>query len=299
VAVFVLVLAAKRQIARKNITVKIEFDIEGYTDRELGKKYKHLQPAANRKSAEITQDFERLMADGYVIIKGLLTQSECDEIKNESLPLMNHKGRNVFEGERTQRLYNVLAKTRCTDRLADHPRILGLMDLLFNPNFLLSQSQVINILPGETQQATHFDDGFYPIPRPRQALGAASIWAIDDFTEENGATVVIPKSHTWDGQQRPEQEQEIHAIMPAGSVIFFLGTTWHGGGANQTEKPRLAVTHQYCEAFMRQQENYLLELDKKTVQSLSPELRALVGYSVHSPFMGMVNGTHPLRSLED
>lgn len=279
--------------------MKIEGNIKGYSDRDLAKKFKQLQPAAERQSALIEQDFARLMSDGFVIIKGLLTQSQCNQIKTTCLPLMAHKGRNEFEGESTQRLYNVLAKTRCIDRLADHPRIMGLMDLMFRPNFLLSQSQVINILPGEKQQAYHYDDSFYQIPRPRPPLGAASIWAIDDFTEENGATVVIPKSHKWDGQQRPTAEQVIQAVMPAGSVIFFLGTTWHGGGANHSQSARLAVTHQYCEAFMRQQENYLLELNKETVKILSPELRALVGYSIHSPFMGMVNGTHPLRLLDE
>ena len=279
--------------------MKIEGSIEGYSDRDLAKKFKQLQPSAERHSALIDQDFESLMSDGYVIIKGLLTPSQCHEIKTTCLPLMARKGRNEFEGESTQRLYNVLAKTRCIDRLADHPRILGLMDLMFRPNFLLSQSQVINILPSEKQQAYHYDDSFYQIPRPRPPLGAASIWAIDDFTEENGATVVVPTSHKWDGQQRPTPDNVIKAVMPAGSVIFFLGTTWHGGGANKTKSPRLAVTHQYCEAFMRQQENYLLELNKETVKNLSPELRSLVGYSIHSPFMGMVNGQHPLRLLDE
>ncbi|WP_299080788.1 phytanoyl-CoA dioxygenase family protein [uncultured Paraglaciecola sp.] len=278
---------------------KIEGNIVGYSDRELAKTHKQLQPATDRQSVLIRQDFETLTTQGYVIIEDLLTPEQCDEIKNSCLPLMSHTGRNNFEGEKTQRLYNVLAKTRCIDNLADHPRILGLMDLLFKPNFLLSQSQVINILPGEKQQALHFDDGFYQIPRPRPPLGAASIWAIDDFTKENGATHVVPQSQNWDGQQRPTDHQSIQAVMPAGSVIFFLGTTWHGGGANQTQSSRLAVTHQYCEAFLRQQENFLLELNKETVKSLSPELRALVGYSIHPPFMGMVNGQHPLRTLDE
>lgn len=87
--------------------------------------------------------------------------------------------------------------------------------------------------------------------------------------------------------------------MPAGSVVFFLGTTWHGGGQNRSDAPRFAITHQYCDAFLRQQENYLLELSKDTVRALSPELRSLVGYNIFPPFMGMVNGMHPLRLLEE
>ena len=279
--------------------MKIEGAIKDYTGKDLAGTFRQLPPSSARKSALIEQDFTTLMSEGYVIIHNLLTLGQCEEIKSQCLPLMKHKGRNTFEGELTQRIYNVLAKTRCIDALAEHPRILGLLDLLFRPNYLLSQSQVINILPGETQQALHYDDSFYQIPRPRPPLGAASIWAIDDFTEENGATVMVPKSQHWDGQQVPTTETKIQAVMPAGSVIFFLGTTWHGGGENLSDAPRLAVTHQYCEAFMRQQENYLLELDKDAVRSLSPEMRALVGYSIYPPFMGMVDGKHPLRLLDE
>ncbi len=277
---------------------KIEGEIKDYSGKDLANTFKQLKPSADRKSDEINRDFDTLMREGYVIIKNLISPAQCRDFKNECLPLMSHTGRNKFEGEKTQRLYNVLSKTRCTDVLAEHPRILGLMDLLFRPNYLLSQSQVINILPGENQQASHYDDGFYQIPRPRPPLGAASIWAIDDFTEDNGATVVYPGSHKWGGDQRPGVDGEIKAVMPAGSVIFFLGTTWHGGGANTTDSPRLAMTHQYCEAFMRQQENYLLELDKDTVRTLSPVMQSLIGYSIYPPFMGMVDGKHPLRLLK-
>jgi len=212
---------------------------------------------------------------------------------------LDQSGRNEFEGLKTQRVYDVLSKTRVSDELAVHPRILGLMDKLFCPGYLLSQSQMINIQAGETSQQLHTDDAFYRLPRPRQPLGAATIWAIDEFTEDNGTTVIIPNSHKWDDARQPKMSETISAVMPAGSVVFFLGTTWHGGGANKSEKPRLALTHQYCEAYMRQQENYLLELSKDTVRKLSPELKALVGYSVYPPFMGMVEGKHPLRLLDE
>lgn len=278
---------------------KIEGAIKDYSGKDLANTFKQLEPSSDRKSDQINCDFDTLMLEGYVIIKGLISPEQCRDIKNQCLPLMSHTGRNKFEGQKTQRLYNVLSKTRCTDALAEHPRILGLMDLLFRPNYLLSQSQVINILPGENQQASHYDDGFYQIPRPRPPLGAASIWAIDDFTEDNGATVVFPQSHHWDGERRPDNDLAVKAIMPAGSVIFFLGTTWHGGGANQSDSPRLAMTHQYCEAFLRQQENFLLELDRHTVNALSPVMQSLVGYSIYPPFMGMVDGKHPLRTLKE
>jgi len=235
--------------------------IETYGKTDHAQTYRALTPGLERDTPDIRADYENLMRDGYVIIENLLDLETLEFIKTEAAKLLGKTGRNPFEGIQTQRVYDVLSKTRASDALAEHPRILGLLDRLFEPNFLLSQSQMINIHSGEAAQTLHFDDGFYRIPRPNR-------------------------------------KDAISAIMPAGSVVIFLGTTWHGGGQNRSEAPRLAVTHQYCEGYLRQQENYLLELSRETVRSLSPQMRALVGYSVHPPFMGMVNGQHPLRVIE-
>lgn len=276
-----------------------DFYGDHYRTKDHAVTHPQLKPGPERSSPEIEQDFELLMRDGYVIMENLIPEETCLAIKEEGQCLLNHTGRNSFEGRQTQRVYNVLAKTRMTDALAVHPRILGLMDRLFEPGFLLSQSQIINILPGEAPQALHHDDAFYRLPRPRQPLGAATVWAIDDFTEDNGGTVIVPGSHRWGDDRTAERSEAIPAVMPAGSVVFFLGTTWHGGGDNRSQAARFAITHQYCEAYVRQQENFLLELSKETVRDLSPELQALVGYSIYPPFMGMVEGMHPLRTLEE
>ena len=274
-------------------------DMKAYGEKDHAGTHKALKAGAERDTADIRADFDQLMREGYVIIENLLSAENCAAIKADGLTLLNHKGRNSFEGVQTQRVYNVLSKTRKIDSLAEHPRVLGLLDRVFLPNFLLSQSQIINIQPGEAAQALHFDDAFYRIPRPRPPLGFATVWAIDDFTAENGATVIVPGSHAWAADKLPTRDETIPAIMPAGSVVVFLGTTWHGGGENRSADGRFAVTHQYCEVYMRQQENYLLELSKSTVRELSPQMRSLVGYSIHPPFMGMVDGRHPLKTLED
>ncbi|MFT5888570.1 MAG: ectoine hydroxylase-related dioxygenase (phytanoyl-CoA dioxygenase family) [Zhongshania sp.] len=107
---------------------------------------------------------------------------------------------------------------------AIHPRITASLDRLFLPNYFLNQAQIVNILPGEAAQPLHYDDGFYPVSRPRPALGAATVWAIDEFTEESGATLVIPESHQLAGEVISDYSQAIPVVMPAGSVVFFLGT---------------------------------------------------------------------------
>ncbi|RSM50469.1 phytanoyl-CoA dioxygenase [Actinoplanes sp. ATCC 53533] len=254
---------------------------------------------ASIESAVVDADFAVLERDGYLVLEGLLSPEECEEIRAAVTPLLARTGRNAFEGHRTQRVYSVLNKTRACDRLVDHPRVLALLDRLFLPNYLLSMLQVININPGETAQLLHPDDAFYPVPRPRPALGAATIWAIDEFTETNGATVVLPGSHRWDDARRPTDGDERRAaVMPAGSCVLFTGTLWHGGGANRSHGDRLALTAQYCEPWLRPQEAFTLSTSRDTARVVSEDIRRMLGYSIHPPFIGQVDGMHPKRLLE-
>ena len=254
--------------------------------------------AGPRELPETEADHAALMRDGYVIVEGLLDKAKCHAVRDESTRLLGAAGRNAFEGFKTQRIYNVLAKSRVFDDLIDHPRLLALLDRLFEPNYLLSQAQVINIKPGEEAQQLHFDDSFYKIPRPRPALAASVIWAIDEFTSENGATAIVPGSHLW-ANELPTLEQTIPCVMPAGSMVVFLGTFWHGGGANRTDRDRLAFTNQYCAPWLRTQENFFLEVPREIVRTLPPTIQSLLGYSVYPPFMGMVDSMHPKRVLGD
>jgi ectoine hydroxylase-related dioxygenase (phytanoyl-CoA dioxygenase family) len=152
-------------------------------------------------------------------------------------------------------------------------------------------------LPGETAQQFHIDDDFYRIARPRPAISVSAIWAIDEFTAENGATEVIPGSHRW-GDEIPDADHPVaRVVMPAGSVVVFAGTLWHRGGANLSGRPRLAITPQYCEPWARQQEQQILSVGPKAAQ-YSARIQSMLGYSIHPPFMGHVDGLHPLRLLD-
>ncbi|MDJ0839481.1 MAG: phytanoyl-CoA dioxygenase family protein [Acidobacteriota bacterium] len=248
--------------------------------------------------AQTEAEFKQLQRDGFIMMHGLYTPEQLDELRAQSAPYLQHMGRNNFEGYKTQRIYNVFSKMRALDSLAEHPRVLALLDKLFMPNYRLSQALLINLLPGEEAQPLHYDDGFYKVPRPRAALGAATILAVDDFTEDNGATVYIPGSHLW-GEGRPDRSKCVPAVMPAGSAIFFLGTLWHGGGGNTSDRPRLAATCQYCEPWLRQQANFTLEIPREIAAQLSEPIQSMIGYSIHPPFMGMVNGMHPKRLLSE
>ncbi|MCW2659867.1 MAG: phytanoyl-CoA dioxygenase (PhyH) family protein [Mycobacterium sp.] len=254
--------------------------------------------AASVDPAIVDADMAALDRDGYVIWENLLGADECQQIRNEVGPWLGHTGRNSFEGRRTQRIYSVLSRTRVCDRLVDHPRVLAVLDRLLMPNYLLSALQAINIRPGESAQLPHHDDGFYPIPRPRAPLAAATIWAIDDFTADNGATVLYPRSHRW-GKRRPSADDPpLSVVMPAGSCVFFVGTLWHGGGANTAADERLAVTAQYCQPWLRPMEAFTLSIPRDIARTVSDDIQRMIGYSIHPPFVGAVDGLHPQRLLE-
>lgn len=249
-------------------------------------------------NAIVEADLAALARDGYVVWENLLSAEQCRHIREVVQPWLGHTGRNSFEGRRTQRIYSVLSRTRACDQVADHPRVLAVLDRLLMPNYLLSALQAINIQPGETAQLAHHDDGFYPIPRPREPLAAATIWAVDDFTADNGATVVYPGSHRW-GKRRPgPDDPALPVVMPAGSCVFFVGTLWHGGGANTTTSERLAITAQYCEPWLRPMEAYTLSISRDIARQVSDDIRRMLGYSIHPPFVGAVDGLHPLRLLD-
>ncbi len=261
-------------------------------------KFTRSEAAAALDPDMVDEQHRKLLAEGYVIIEKLMPEESLDVLRAEAGPHLERVGRNSFEGERTQRIYGLPEKLRAADPFITHPLILAHLDRLFLPNYLLSQAQVINIMGDSPAQPLHIDDGFYPWPRPRPALSAATVFAVDDFTADNGATVAIPGSHLWGEGRGPQDGDElVPAIMPAGSCILFLGNLWHGGGENRTASDRLALTAQYCEPWLRTQENYFLSVERETVAGLSEDMKRLLGYSIHPPFMGMVNGMHPKRKL--
>jgi ectoine hydroxylase-related dioxygenase (phytanoyl-CoA dioxygenase family) len=246
-------------------------------------------------------ELAQLDRDGFVILERLLTEPEIQAILAALAPFEADRpmGRNDFEGERTQRVYSLAGKGEEFTRLAEHPRVVRILAARLLPGFLLSNLQSIRLHPGETPQGFHTDDAFYPIPRPRDRLAVSMIWAIEDFTEENGATELIPGSHRWGMEHPDERPHEVKkAVMPAGSVVIFDGALWHRGGANASRTTRLAVSPQYCQPWLRPQESQLLIVPPEKARGCSPGMRSMLGYNIHPPFIGQVDGMHPLRLVD-
>src|SRR5215210_1789834 len=228
-----------------------------------------------RSFASLKEEFDR---SGYLIFERVLPADRLAEIRAALAPHLARDllGRNDFEGTKTNRVYALLAKSPVFAELAIHPLAMAFAEAELGDSCLLSAMLAINLHPGETVQPWHTDDGGARIPRPRPALGISTFWAIDDTTEQNGATEIIPGSHLWDdlrieGAVSPsdfgrkntdrdtgERTDAIRMTMPSGSLGITKGTLWHRGGANRTDRPRLIITPQYCAGWVRQLENMAL-----------------------------------------
>jgi ectoine hydroxylase-related dioxygenase (phytanoyl-CoA dioxygenase family) len=242
---------------------------------------------------------ERLDEHGYAIVEQVLDSADTARIAAELRRLLDAvpTGRNFFEGFRTRRLYALFAKTRLLDPLALHPLVLGALQHVLGPHFQLSGPTGIEIGPGEVEQVLHRDEDIYPVPRPHPQLVTNVMWAFDDFTAANGATRLLPGSHRT-VEQPDAAAPTVTAEMPAGSLMLYVGSLWHGGGANHTDTPRLGVAIEYAASWLRPQETQLLAVPPDLARTLPQRLRELLGYNIYPPFVGYVDGRHPERLLE-
>jgi ectoine hydroxylase-related dioxygenase (phytanoyl-CoA dioxygenase family) len=251
-------------------------------------------------AARVTVDevVDALEAEGHCIVEGLLSPEATAAARDSLVDVLAATpiGRNEFEGYKTQRVYALFAKTRAFDGPATDPLVLGVLDRVLG-HYQLSAPTGIQIGPGEHAQVLHRDQSIYPLPLSFPDVVLNTMWALDDFTEENGATRVVPGSHRWTDRMAGPDDATVPAVMPAGSVMFYVGKIWHGGGANTTDKPRLGVILEYVASWLRAQENHLLAVPRDVVATLPERLQELLGYNIYPPFVGYVDGRHPRRYI--
>lgn len=270
-----------------------------------------------------TRSIEDAKADydeqGFVVFENVLSQDQLSRVHEGLEPYFGDdlRGRNDFEGLKSNRVYALAAKAEIFAELIIHPLVLAFAEAELGTSCLLSAMLAIKLHPGETVQPWHFDDSC-GIARPRRTTGVSAFWAITDTTEENGATEVIPGSHFW-GTESPQEtlmdsfsdrtirdvdddpafrDDAVKLVMPAGSLAIAKGTLWHRGGANRSDKARTIITPQYCAGFMRQLENMVLAVPPDVATTLPERVRELLGYSIHPPFMGYADGVHPMKTLD-
>ena len=250
------------------------------------------------RGASVDDIVGALDAEGCAVVEQFLDDTEVADLNAELQPVRDATplGRNDFEGFDTRRIYALFAKVRGFDRLATHPQLLGVLDRVLG-DYQLSGPVGIDIGPGESAQGLHRDDVVYPLAWPHQQVVLNTMWAFDDFTEDNGATVIVPGSHRTSPLDKPDDADAVAATMPAGSVMFYVGTVWHGGGANRTDRRRLGVILEYVASWLRAQENHVAAVPVEVMRTLPPRLQELLGYNIFPPFLGYVDGRHPRRVL--
>jgi ectoine hydroxylase-related dioxygenase (phytanoyl-CoA dioxygenase family) len=251
---------------------------------------------------ESSQDPEALVSklhrDGYVTIPGAIDAEQVAWARRDLEEALGRTptGRDDFEGQLTKRVYALFAKTRSLDSLATHPVVLGVLDEILG-QYQLSAPTGISIGPGEHAQPLHPDDALYPIDRPHRELVVNIMWPLEGFSEANGATRIVPGSHRW-VDERPGPDTETVAVeMTAGTALIYLGSVWHGGGANRTDRSRLGVVLHYAVGWLRPVETHLLAVPPEIARELDPRLQELLGYNIYPPFIGYVDGRHPGKLL--
>ena len=247
-------------------------------------------PLSNiERTADIGAIVEALRRDGAVVVTELAKSSLVDAIRAELRPQFDAyglKARSDFNGSRTLRCWTgLLSSAPSAADLIDHDMLVGVADAILLPHcatYQVGSMTAIEILPGESAQALHRDDSLYPIENAGMELQIGVMWALDDFTAENGGTRVVLGSHrflrSWHFPGVSDWES---AVMLKGSALFYMGSTWHGGGANQSNAPRMGLINTYSLGWLRQESNQYLETPPELAAQFGLRLRALLGYTPH------------------
>jgi len=226
-----------------------------------------------------------LADDGCVSVAELVSPQVMDDIHREMAPYIEATpmGPDDFSGHRTRRTGSMIARSRSFRPLANHPLVTGTLDRVLGDHatsYQLHLTQVIDIGPGEPGQLVHRDQwafDFFPFPSGYE-VECHVMWAMTDFTELNGATRVIPGSHKWEDKLRPAYDETVPAEMPKGSVFVYVGSVYHGGGANRSDEHRLGINVGYTLSWLRQEENQYLACPPDVARTLPVELVKLAGY---------------------
>ena len=247
----------------------------------------------------------RMNSDGFTIVEGVFDAALADELLADLARLEREldegTGKNPFEGFKTTRIYNLLARGKLYEAIPVHEDVLPIVEGVLDRAPLVSSLSSIAIGSDETPQPIHADDMLIPLPKPHVPLVCNTMWALTDFTEANGATRLLPGTHA--SSENPElgrtYDGAIAAAMPRGSVLVFNGSIWHGGGANTTRERRVGIAMNYCVGWMRQQENQQLGIPRAIAKGFSPRLRKLVGYGIYRGLIGHIDKCSPVDLLDE
>jgi hypothetical protein len=250
-----------------------------------------------------------LAKDGACIIKEVLPQEELLALDADLNPLIDQTPMGVeeFGGLSTKRTGALIARCESVRPIAMHPLIRGAAEAFLGPyceRIQLNNTQLITLMPGQGAQPLHRDrlvwggggSGYLPMPIEPQFN---AIWAVTDFTKENGATVVIPGSQVWDFNRKGTPEEAVQAEMTRGSVLLYTGTVIHGGGLNRSNSRRVAMNITYCLSWLRQEENQYISCPPELAKTLDEDLADLIGYTMANFALGFCSDPKKVGEISD
>jgi len=244
---------------------------------------------------------EALQTNGYVIVPNILNKDEVTKLNAYVIDNADYYGRNEFEGEKTKRIYSLITKSRLFDTLIGNQDLIVLLEKVLGNGILISRSQSISIYPGESKQRLHRDAMAFPLQKEGTTLGVSVIVALNDFTEENGSTNIIPKSHLWSEERQALEEELMPVKMRKGSALIFLDRLYHCGGENTTNSVRSAIFLHYTVPWIRQIDNIMPYFPFEIAKRLPLAIQRLIGYDIYDNngiVYGVINGRHPQKFLQ-
>lgn len=257
-----------------------------------------------RADGVLERHLKEIEEQGFTLLENVIPEDLLAAL-NEALlrlerELATQPGGNLFEGQHTIRIYNLLARDPVFQQVPVFADLLPIVEGVLDRGALVSSLSSISIDPGEVAQPIHVDDALIKLPRPHAPLVCNSMWALTDFTEANGATRIVPGSHRLAGKPDYGSHPESQAAeMPRGSILVWNGSLWHGGGANRSGERRVGIAMNYCAGFIRQQENQQLGIPLPLVRTFAPRLQELVGFGTYSNLMGHIDKQSPAQVLLD
>lgn len=280
------------------------------------------------------QDIEdALLCDGGLIVKGFLSEDHISRmmtVLNKHCPPehdFQYETPGSFFPHETKLLWTIAARDPCCGHeVCFHPLLAKLRAELLHMHITrpnnsgtqdmqattadipprLSLSVAFDMRPGAKQQPIHRDEDIWGTMHDRA-------WRREDIRQigvliagtksvkENGATLVIPGSHTWDDKRIPDVNDAAYAGMEPGDAMIFLSSTRHAGGANKVRDRnsplarRVMFSYFFARGYLRQEENMFVSIPRDVVLGMSEEMQALIGYEASSSHSGFVDFKSPME----